>query len=437
MHRTAMKKLFDWKAGPRRRPLFIEGARGVGKTWLMEAFGKEAYADMICIDFESNARMAELFAPDLDTGRLVAGIELYAGRKLDPDHTLLIFDEIEEVPRALASLKYFAENAPQYHIVCASSFSCTALPEGTSFPVGKVDFLRLHPLTFHEFLCATGEGRFAELLEKQDFGMAACFQESYRDALKHYCFVGGMPEAVKRFAEKKDFNEVRAVQKRILAAFEVDRSRHAPPAEIPKIRRLWESIPSQLAREKKKFVYGLLRKGARAKDYERALLWLSDCGLVHRVNRVERPGIPLKAFEDPRAFKLFVLDVGLLGAMAEVNPKILLDGNDLFTAFSGALTQQYVCQQLKALTGWGVCCYANERGSAEVDFVLNTGELVVPLEARAKLNPKAKSLKPIGRSFRLPCRSGLPWRATGRKTGSSICRFMRWDKSPESCTHER
>ena len=303
MYRIAIEKLLKWKQSKRRKPLIIEGARQVGKTWLMKEFGKQAYADTIYVNFDSNSRMAELFASDLDTDRLIMGLELYAGRKINPDNSLLIFDEVQEVPRALSSLKYFYENAPQYHIVCAGSLLGIALHQGTSFPVGKVDFLKLYPLSFREFLMATDKERFAELLDKQDFQMITSFKQTYVDALKHYYFVGGMPEAVQSFAESKDFNEVREIQKRILAAYEQDFSKHAPNEIVPKIRMLWNSIPSQLAKENKKFIYGLVREGARAKDYETAIMWLSDCGLVHKVSRINTVGIPLKAYEDLKAFK--------------------------------------------------------------------------------------------------------------------------------------
>ena len=269
MYRIAMEKLLKWKESKRRKPLIIEGARQVGKTWLMKEFGRLYYTDTVYINFDSNSRMAELFASDLDTERLIMGVELYSGRKIDPDHTLLIFDEVQEVPRALSSLKYFYENAPEYHIVCAGSLLGIALHEGTSFPVGKVDFLKLFPLSFKEFLMAAGKERYAELLSKQDYPMITSFKQTYIDALKQYYFVGGMPEAVQSFAENKDFNEVREIQKRILAAYEQDFSKHAPNEIVPKIRMLWNSIPSQLARENKKFVYGLVREGARARIMKR------------------------------------------------------------------------------------------------------------------------------------------------------------------------
>lgn len=399
MYRTAIEKLLKWKESKRRKPLIIEGARQVGKTWLMKEFGKQAYQDTAYINFDSNLRMAELFASDLDTDRLIMGLELYIGRKIDPNRTLIIFDEVQEVPRALSSLKYFYENAPEYHIVCAGSLLGIALHEGTSFPVGKVDFLKLYPLSFKEFLMATEKERFAELLDKQDFQMITAVRETYIDALKQYYFVGGMPEAVQSFAENKDFNDVREIQKRILAAYEQDFSKHAPNEIVPKIRMLWNSIPSQLAKENKKFIYGLIREGARAKEYETAIMWLSDCGLVHKVSRVNTAQIPLKAYEDLKAFKLFASDVGLLSCMAGLHPGTLLDGNDLFVEFKGALTEQYVCQQLKTIEDLGVYYYTNDRGSCEVDFVVDTGEKIIPIEVKAEVNLKSKSLKTYREKF--------------------------------------
>ncbi len=393
MYRTAIKQLYRWKESRNRKPLIIQGARQVGKTWLMKRFGTEAYQDMIYINFDSNSRMADLFDSDLNTDRLIMGLELYAGRKINPDNTLLIFDEVQEVPRALSSLKYFYEDAPQYHIVCAGSLLGIALHEGTSFPVGKVDFLSLYPLSFREFLMAVTGEQFAGLLDDQDYAMVTSFRQTYVDALKQYFYVGGMPEAVQSFVQEKDFNEVRKIQKRILAAYEQDFSKHAPIEIVPRIRMIWESIPSQLARENKKFVYGLVREGGRAKEYETAIMWLCDCGLVHRVSRVKGAGIPLKAYEDLKAFKLFVVDVGLLGCMAGLRQRTLLDGNDLFTEFKGALTEQYVCQQLKTVEDLGIYYYTNDRGSCEVDFVIDTGEMAVPVEVKAEANLKAKSLK--------------------------------------------
>lgn len=399
MYRIAMEKLLKWKDNKRRKPLIIEGARQVGKTWLMKEFGRLYYEDTVYINFDSNSRMEELFSTDLDTNRIITGLEIYSGKKIDSAKTLLIFDEVQEVPGALSALKYFCENSPEYHIVCAGSLLGIALHQGTSFPVGKVDFLKLFPLSFKEFLMATDKARFADLLDTQDYQMITSFKHTYIDALKEYYFVGGMPEAVQSFTENKDYNEVRDIQRRILTAYEQDFSKHAPNEIVPKIRMLWNSIPSQLARENKKFIYGLVREGARAKDYETAIMWLSDCGLVHKISRVNSGGMPLKAYEDLKAFKLFILDVGLLSCMAGLHQKILLDGNDLFVEFKGALTEQYVCQQLKTVDNLGIYYYTNDRGSCEVDFVVDTGEKIIPIEVKAELNLRAKSLKTYYEKF--------------------------------------
>jgi len=399
MYRAAIEQLFKWKESRHRKPLIIEGARQVGKTWLMKEFGRQAYEQTAYINFDSNSVMADLFASDLNIERLIMGLELYVGHKIAPDNTLLIFDEVQEVPRALSSLKYFCENAPQYHIVCAGSLLGIALHRGTSFPVGKVNFLKLYPLSFSEFLTAIGKERFAELLDKRDFQMITPLKQTYIEALKQYYFIGGMPEAVQSFAEDRDFNEVREIQKRILSAYEQDFSKHAPNETVPKIRMIWNSIPSQLAKENRKFLYGLVREGARAKDYETAIMWLCDCGLIHKVSRVNASGIPLKAYENIKAFKLFLVDVGLLGCMAGLQQRTLIEGNNLFAEFKGALTEQYVCQQLKILDDTGVYYYTNDRGSCEVDFVVDTGEHIIPVEVKAEVNLRAKSLKTYNEKY--------------------------------------
>lgn len=399
MYRYAIENLDKWKNSKNRKPLIIEGARQVGKTWIMKEFGKKSYNKTVYINFDSNAQMAELFSIDLNVERIIMGLELYAGHKINPSDTLIIFDEVQEVPKALSSLKYFYENAPEYHIVCAGSLLGIALHEGTSFPVGKVDFLKLYPLSFKEFLMAIGLERFAELLDKKDYGMIKSFKQTYIDALKQYYYIGGMPEVVASFADEKDFNEARKIQKRILTAYEQDFSKHAPKEIVPKIRMLWNSMPSQLAKENKKFIYGLIREGARAKEYETAIMWLSDCGLVHKVSRINAPNIPLKAYEDLKAFKLFIVDVGLLGAMVGLNQRTLLNGNELFTEFKGALTEQYVMQQLAVNQDLGVYYYTNDRNTCEVDFIVDNGDNIIPLEVKAEINLKAKSLKTYREKF--------------------------------------
>lgn len=393
MYRYAIEDLRNWKHKKNRKPLIIEGARQVGKTWIMKEFGRQEYQNIVYINFDTNARVAELFSADLNTQRILHGIEIYVGKKIDPENTLIIFDEVQEVPKALSSLKYFCEDAPEYHIVCAGSLLGIALHDGTSFPVGKVEFLKLYPLSYKEFLMATGKELYAELIDQKDYQMIASFKQIYVDALKEYYYVGGMPEAVVSYLEEQDFAEVRNIQNRILAAYEQDFSKHAPANIVPKIRMVWNSIPSQLAKENRKFLYGLIREGARAKEYETAIMWLSDCGLVHKVSRITTPHLPLKAYEDLKAFKLFLVDVGLLGALAGLNQKILLDGNDLFVEFKGALTEQYVLQQLVTNPDLGVYYYTNDRGSCEIDFLIDDGEKIIPLEVKAEINLRAKSLK--------------------------------------------
>lgn len=393
MIRTLMAELEAWKLKKRRKPLIIRGARQVGKTWLMKEFGATRYENVVYINFDNNERMKSLFEGSLEIERLITGIELYAGHKIDAENTLLIFDEVQEVPKALTSLKYFNEDAPQYQIVCAGSLLGVALHPGTSFPVGKVEFLDLYPLSFFEFMTAMGKGQYVELLQNKDFELATTFKQEYVDLLKYYYYVGGMPEVVLNFSENKDFNEAREIQQRILSAYEQDFSKHAPGEVIPRIRMLWNSIPAQLTKENKKFIYGLIKEGARAKEYELALLWLTDCGLVHKIHRVTAPNLPLKAYEDLKAFKLFLLDVGLLSCMTGLRQGVLLDGNELFKEFKGALTEQYVLQQFKTIKGLHPYYWTAERGTAEVDFVVDTGSDIIPVEVKAEVNLQAKSLK--------------------------------------------
>lgn len=400
MYRKAIEDLHKWKNKENKKPLIIRGARQVGKTWLMKEFGNIAYTDTVYINFENNPQMAGLFAADMKIDRIITGIEIYNGRKIDPQNTLLIFDEIQEVPAALTSLKYFNENAPQYQIVCAGSLLGVALHPGTSFPVGKVEFLDLYPLSLTEFMLAMQKGQFADLLKNGDLDMATTFKQEYVDLLKHYYYVGGMPEAVQNFAENRDFNSVRDIQQRILTAYEQDFSKHAPSGEVPRIRMLWNSIPSQLTKENKKFIYGLIKEGARAKDYEMSMLWLTDCGLVHKVQRATKPNLPLKAYEDLKAFKLFLVDVGLLSCLVRLGQTVLLEGDRLFNEFKGALTEQYVLQQLKTVQELGTYYWTNDRGSAEIDFLLDTGTEVIPVEVKAEKNLKAKSLKTYCEKFK-------------------------------------
>jgi hypothetical protein len=424
MYRTAIEDLNRWQQKRNKKPLLIRGARQVGKTWLMKEFGSTVYKKTVYINFDNNNQMKTLFDSDLEIDRIIEGLELYANQKIDPLDTLIIFDEIQEVPQALTSLKYFYENAPQYQIICAGSLLGVAMHRGTSFPVGKVEFLDIYPMSFSEFMRAMGKDQFAELLKKRDFKLATTFKQEYISLLKQYYYVGGMPEVVARFAANRDFNEVREIQKDILLAYEQDFSKHVPNREVPRVRMLWNSIPSQLSKENKKFIYGLIKEGARARSFETAMLWLSDCGLIHKLSRVTKPGLPLKAYEDLKAFKLFILDVGILSCMVRLDQSVLLDGNRLFSEFKGALTEQYVMQQLKTNKNLDAYYWTNDRGSAEIDFILDTGTEVLPLEVKAAINLQSKSLKAYHEKFRPSC--SIRTAMTDYKRENRLLNFPLW-----------
>lgn len=393
MYRDKMNELKKWKNSTTRKPLIIRGARQVGKTWLMKEFGKQCYKKYAYINFDDNSRMDKLFEEDFDLDKIIQGLKIESNVNIEPENTLIILDEIQETPKALKALKYFYENANQYHIVSAGSLLGVAIHEGTSFPVGKVDFLDLAPLSFFEFLEALGEDNLLQLLKKNDFDMISVFSSKLKELLKLYYYVGGMPEAVNSYAQNKDLKEVRKIQKRLLEAYEQDFSKHAPSNIVPRIRQLWNNIPTQLAKENKKFIYGLVREGARAREYEIALSWLIDCGLVYQINRVTTSKVPLSAYQDFNAFKLYLLDVGLLSAMSGIDAKTLLEGNDVFEEFKGSLTEQYVLCQLKECTDLDVFYWSSDTGISELDFITQIGKDNVPIEVKASENLQAKSLK--------------------------------------------
>lgn len=393
MSRNEMSYLLAWKRSPRRKPLIIRGARQVGKTWMMREFGRREYTNTAYLNFESSPNLKTLFTADFDVRRILAAIQIETGITPQPESTLIILDEIQEAPGALTALKYFHENAPQFHLVTAGSLLGVALSGKGSFPVGKVEFLDLYPFSFPEFLVALGEQSLYDAVRGHDWKLVDTFKSRLIERLKQYYFVGGMPEAVSAFSLRTDFREVREIQKRILIAYEQDFSRHAPHAVVPRIRMLWNSIPSQLAKENRKFIYGAIRQGARAKDYELGMAWLIDCGLIHKVNNVTKPGIPLKAYEDIQAFKLFLADVGLLGAMAELDVRSIIEGNAIFEEFKGALTEQYVHQQLVARKETGICYWSPPNARAEIDFLVQIAGNVVPVEVKAAENLHAKSLR--------------------------------------------
>ena len=393
MDRSAIKTLKKWKEKKNRKPLIIRGARQVGKTWLMKEFGRTCFGKMAYVNFDNNKRMEKVFEGDYDIDRLILALGIEAGIDISASDTLLIFDEVQEVPRALSSLKYFSENAPEYAVIAASSLLGVALHEGTSFPVGKVDFMDLYPMSFKEFLCARGNDKLVSVLEDEDTDMISIFSTKYIDCLREYYYVGGMPEAVNEFIEKKNFANVREIQKNLINYYQQDFSKHADPRLVQRLNLVWNSIPMQLAKENKKYIYGQVRKGARAKDFELAIQYLSDCGLIHEVHRISKPDLPLKAYMDFDSFKIYLLDIGLLNAMVDIDAKVIIDGNKIFTEFKGALTEQYVLQQLVSSVGVEPYYYSSDRSDGEIDFVLQGKSSVIPLEVKAEENLRAKSLK--------------------------------------------
>lgn len=392
MERLIMKNLEKWMNKKNRKPLIIRGARQVGKTWIMKEFGKRFFENVVYISFDNNEHMKNVFEMDFDIKRIVSALKVESKKEIKPDNTLLIFDEIQEVPKALSSLKYFYETAPEYTIIAAGSLLGVAMHSGTSFPVGKVDFINLYPLNFIEFLMAIGENQLAELLVSNDHDMINVFGAKYADLLRKYYYIGGMPEAVNTYLKTDDLYEVRDIQKELLVYYANDFSKHAPTETVPRIQMVWNSIPMQLTKENKKFVYGIIREGARAKDFELAIQWLLDCGLIHKGYRVSKPGMPLIAYMEMSIFKLYFLDVGLLATMCDLDAGTLLEGNRVFSEFKGALTEQFIAQELKA-EGIDLYYYATSNSSGEIDFVIQRKGYIIPVEVKAEENLRAKSLK--------------------------------------------
>jgi predicted AAA+ superfamily ATPase len=393
MYRKKINSLIQWKKSPIRKPLILRGARQVGKTWLLQAFGQTAYDQLVYVNFEDTPELQNMFVADFRIERILAVLQVHAQISITPENTLIVFDEIQSAERGITSLKYFCERAPQYHVIAAGSLLGMNLHQHVSFPVGKVDFMDLHPLSFSEFLMALGEKPLNAMLEAGQWDILSVFTEKLKEYLRYYFYVGGMPEAVAHFAQTRNWQEVRHIQRRILNAYEGDFSKHAPAEIVPRIRMVWQSIPAQLAKENKKFIYGVLKDGARAKDFELAIQWLLDSGLLLKSFRVTKPCLPLSAYQDFSAFKLFLHDVGLLGAMAGLNAKTIIEGNAIFTEFKGALTEQYVMQQLRLNSHNYIGYWTNDRSTAEVDFVVQHEGEVIPIEAKAGENLRAKSFK--------------------------------------------
>lgn len=359
----------------------------------MKEFGRTHFKYTAYVNFDNNKNMANVFESDYDIDRILMAINVETGVKILPEETLIIFDEIQENPKAIASLKYFYEEAPQYTIIAAGSLLGVAIYNGVSFPVGKVDTLELNPLSFREFLLAIGEEGLVKLIEEMNLSLIESFRDKYIDWLKKYYYIGGMPEVVASFASERDFTEVRHLQKKIIEMYEADFSKHTTANELPRIRMVWNSIPMQLAKENKKFFFGKIKEGARAKDFEIAIEWLLDCGLIKKVYNVSKPAMPLKAYTEFSAFKLYLLDVGLLAAMSELDAKSILDGNAIFVEFKGALTEQFVLQQLIANTEYSPYYYSETKSEGEIDFLIQKEGEIVPIEVKAEENLKAKSLR--------------------------------------------
>lgn len=392
MERSIYSSLKKWKDSPTRKPLILQGARQVGKTYILKEFGAREYSEVVYINCDDNNDMQNMFV-DYDVDRIIRSLSAISGISIKPSTTLLILDEIQEVGRGLASLKYFCEKAPEYHVAVAGSLLGITLHEGTSFPVGKVDMLYMYPMDFEEFLLAMGKEQLVELLRNNSWAALTPLRGMLTELLRQYYFVGGMPEAVKTYVERGDIWEVRSIHSKIIDAYRNDMSKHVPKQQVQRINMVWNSIPSQLARDNKKFIYGALRKGARANDFEIAIQWLVDSGLVRKVHRISKPVVPLKFYEDMASFKLFLLDCGLLGALSETPPEQMLIGDNVFEEYKGAFTENYVLQQLKSLPRTFVYYYSNDNSTLEIDFVVQHEAHVIPIEVKAEENLRAKSLR--------------------------------------------
>jgi len=391
MKRSLFNDLAAWKISENRKPLILQGARQVGKTWLMKEFGRQEFKQIAYLNFESSSRLKHLFAADFNIERILAAIEIETSVKINADNTLLIFDEIQEAEKGLTALKYFYESGPEYYVIAAGSLLGVSMQNNNSFPVGKVDFMKLHPMDFSEFLDSIGEQKLLEQLQNKRWEIIAIFHEKLVELLRLYYFIGGMPEALADYIKNKNLERVRAIQDQIVIGYENDFAKHAPHEIVPKIKLVWHSLISQLAQENRKFIYGQIKKGARAKDFETAINWLADAGLVLKVTRIDKPSLPLNAYSDYDSFKLFFIDVGLLNAIGKLDKKILLEKNKILTEFKGAVTEQYVCQQLKIKTD--VYYWTASNATAEVDFILQHKNEVIPIEVKAEENLKSKSLK--------------------------------------------
>lgn len=398
MYRNVIEKLRTWKNSEDRKPLVLAGARQVGKTYLLQKFGKEEYKNVAYINCDDNELAKNLFTQDYDMRRIILAIGAITNVEITPGKTLIILDEIQESKRGLAALKYFCENAPEYHVAVAGSLLGIAMHRGESFPVGKVNVINIYPMTFDEFLLAKGRRQMVEILKNKDWDTVKLMRNEYIKNLREYYFVGGMPEAVSTFIKSNDAVKVRTVQNDILFTYQKDISKHVPVSESNRINMVWHSMPSQLMKENKKFIYSAVRPGARAKDFEVAIQWLLDAGLVYRADRVKEPKMPLRYYEDFGSFKLYLLDCGLLGALSETPPALLLVANNGMTESKGAFTENYVMTQLSATLNSSVFYFSND-AKLEIDFIVQYGCDIVPIEVKAEENLKSKSLATFIKTF--------------------------------------
>ena len=391
MKRLIINQLISWKENSQRKPLILNGARQVGKTYILKAFGKLHYRNVAYVNLDSQKELAKVFEQDFNVTRIIRSLSAFLNIHIEPQHTLIVLDEVQECPAALHALKYFCEDAPEYHVVVAGSLLGISMHGNSSFPVGKVDMLRVFPLTVEEFLMALGEEQLIKLMKDGETEVIDTLSGRFVDCLRQYYYTGGMPAVVKEYITSGNLQSVRQLQKQILFDYRRDFSKHAPAEQVPRINLVWDSIPAQLARENKKFIYGALKKGGRAKEFEMAIQWLIDAGLVYRVYRANKPSLPLKFYEDLSAFKLFSLDVGLMGAMADSPAEAVLVNNQAFVEYKGAMTELYVLTQLQP-TGIPIYYYSSNDSLSEIDFLVQSGARIVPIEVKAEVNVKSKSL---------------------------------------------
>ena len=392
MRRTLYTQLVAWKNSLDRKPLILEGARQVGKTWLIKEFGRNEYDNLVYVNCADEDFAKSLFLKNLKPDRIIRDIVANTRQRIEPGKTLIFFDEIQEAPNGISSLKYFCENAGEHHVIAAGSLLGVVHHPGESYPVGKVNILKLHPMSFEEFLYAKGYDTLAEMLADCDWGSIEVLKDTLEDLLRQYYYVGGMPEVVMNWVVKEDVLNIRKIQNRIIASYANDISKHAPE-ESERIRMVWNSIPSQLAKENKKFIYGNVKKGSRAREFEMSIQWLVDAGLVHKIYRCKTPEMPLKFYEDFNAFKLYLLDVGLLGALAGASPAQMIVSNDVFKEYKGAFAENYVLQQLMLDEELSISYFSKENSNIEIDFLVQTFNRLIPIEVKAEENVKSKSLR--------------------------------------------